>query len=440
MSDTGRSGAFTASMAFSDGGHAGRYTQRSTNHDSIRLEFHEGLGVMRLPNAWVVAGVAACLGAVFGAGIATLEAASRPWRAGDFSPRRVRPSETSPTVDVPETHFAFGSVGVGATGSHEFVIRNTGENPLELTRGVTSCTCTVSDFEESEGGSTTAKVVPPGGSTKLKVEWRGKGDGGPFRQQASVLTNDPRRPRITFVVEGTVIPTHRIVPTAITLPGLSAGTSQQATVRVFTFGKDPPTVDSLTLDNEQAAQFYSLASAPLEPAELAAETGATGGFQITVEIRPGLPIGPLRQTIRAVFRIPEQVTAEIPLEGSVSGDLALTGQAWDSSREALMLGTVSSRSGFQTSLFLIAKGPHRANVKPSIREVVPDSLQVVVGEGRAVGSGNLIRIPLSITLPPGSIPVNHLGTPQAPAGRIVLDTGHPDSPTLTISVCVTIIP
>jgi len=404
------------------------------------LNIGERVSTMRLPNAWIVAGVAACMGAVVGGGIAIMEAASLPWRAGDFSPSGVRPSGPSPTVDVPETQFAFGSVGVGATGSHEFGIRNTGKASLELTRGATSCTCTLSDFEEAEGGSSNAKVVPPGGSTKLKVEWRGKGDGGPFRQQASVLTNDPRRPRIAFVVEGTVIPTYHTVPNAITLPRLSAGTSQQATVRVFTFGKKPPTVDSLTLDTEETAQFYSLASTPLEPVEFAAETGATGGFEISVDIRPGLPIGPIRQTIKAVFRLPEEVTLEIPVEGSVSGDLALAGQAWDSSREALMLGTVSSRTGSQTSLFLTAKGPHRADVKPFVQEVVPDSLQVVIGEGRAVGSGNLIRIPLSITIAPGSTPANHLCTPQAPAGRIVLDTGHPESPTLTIPVCITIIP
>jgi hypothetical protein len=404
------------------------------------MEFHEGLGLMRLPNAWFAAGMAAFLGAAFGGGIAMLEAASRPWRAGDFAVGGMRRSGPSPTIDVPETQFNFGDIDIGGTGSHEFIIRNTGDAPLELTRGVTSCSCTVSDFEETDGGSKSVKLVPPGGSTRLQVQWEGKGDGGPFRQQASVSTNDPRRPQIAFVVEGTVIPTYKTMPQSISLAKLSAGTATQATVRVFTFGTEPPSIDSLTLDDEKTAHFYSLTSAPLEPAEVAAETGATGGFQITVDIRPGLPIGPLRQTIMAVFRTPEEVTAEIPMEGSVSGDLALAGQAWDSSREALVLGMVSSRTGSQTSLFLTAKGPRRADVKLALQEVVPDSLQVVIGEGRPVGNGNVIRIPLSITVPPGSGPANHIGSPQAPAGRIVLDTGLPDSPTLTIPVCVTITP
>ncbi len=395
---------------------------------------------MRLPSAWVIAGVAACLGAAVGGGIATLEAATRPWRAGDFSIESRGPRGPAPTVDVPETQFAFGTVGVGAKGSHEFIIRNTGDAPLELTKGATSCTCTVSDFEEKEGGSTGAKVVQPGGSTKLNVQWRGKGDGGPFRQQASVLTNDPSRPQIAFVVEGTVVPTYKAVPTSITLPKLATGSSEQATVTIFTFGKAQPTIDALSLTDEKTAQFYSLASATLEPAELAAEAGATGGFRITADIRPGLPIGPLRQTIKAVFRMPEEVTAEIPLEGSVSGDLALAGKAWDSSREALLLGTVSSRTGAESSLFLTVKGPHRADVRPVVREIVPDALKVVVGEGKPVGSGNVIRIPFTITIPPGSTPANHICSEQAPAGKIVLDTGHPESPTLTIPVCIAIVP
>jgi len=395
---------------------------------------------MRLPNAWVVAGFAAILGAAVGGGIATLQAATRPWRAGDFAAASNRSSGPAPQVEVPETQFAFGSVGVGAKGSHEFVIRNTGVAPLELTKGATSCTCTVSDFEETEGGSKDAKVVQPGESTRLNVQWRGKGEGGPFRQQASVLTNDPARPQIAFVVEGTVVPTYKAVPTFITLPKLSTSLSEQATVTIFTFGQEQPTVDSLSATEEKTAQFYSLASAALEPAELATQAGATGGFRITADIRPGLPIGTLRQTIKVVFRMPEEVTAEIPVEGSVTGDLALAGKAWDSSRESLMLGTVSSRTGAETSLFLTVKGPHRADVRPVARTVVPNALQVVIGEGKPVGSGNVVRIPLTITIPPGSPPANHIGSEQAPAGKIVLDTGHPDSPTLTIPVCIAIVP
>ena len=397
---------------------------------------------VRGPNAWVVAAFAAALGASIGGGTAALEATMRPWRVGDFGPGMLQtPAADAPEVDAPETTHAFGTIGAGQEGSHEFVIRNAGKGPLTITKGATSCSCTVSDFETSDGAADGArKVVEPGGETKVRLKWRGKGSGGPFRQQATVFTNDPRRPEIAFVIEGTVVPTWKAVPESIVLSQLSAGAASQATARIFTFGTKPPEIASLTLADPQAAQFFSLFSAPLSPEEIAAETGATGGFLLTLDVKPGLPIGPLRQSIAMQLRIPEDVIAEVPLEGSVVGDLALAGTAWDSSAQALLLGTVSGKVGGHAQLFLTAKGPHRGAVRPVVREVVPGSLQVEVGEGKPVGSGGVIRIPISITIPAGSPPANHRCSQQAPAGRIVLDTGHPDSPTLSIPVCIAIGP
>jgi hypothetical protein len=230
------------------------------------------------------------------------------------------------------------------------------------------------------------------------------------------------------------------VPESIVLSQISAGAAVQATARIFTFGKDPPEIGKLSTTDPQTSQFFSLSSAPLAAQEIAAETGATGGFLLSVDVKPGLPIGPLRQTITMELRIPEELVVDLPIEGSVAGDLALAGNAWDSSQQALLLGTVSGKIGSRAQVFLTAKGPHRAAVKPVVREVVPSSLVVEVGDGKPVGSGGVIRIPLSITIPPGSPPANHRCSHQAPAGRVVLDTGHPDSPTLTIPVCIAIGP
>jgi hypothetical protein len=394
---------------------------------------------IRLPGAWSVAAIAAVVGSALGAGIATVEATGRPWRAGDFAVGALHAAGPRPVCEVPETLHAFGSIRMGGEGSHEFVINNSGDAPLELTRGATSCSCTVSDFEESEGGSAEARIVPPGGGTRLKVRWRGKGDGGPFRQQASVLTNDPRRPRVAFVVEGTVVPTHVAEPATVALPRLSAAGGERATVRILTFGKEPPQVSSVALGSGgKWAPFLKATAAPLDAAAIATREGATGGVAVDLEVRPGLPIGPLRETLRVVLRTPEEITVEVPIEGTVTGDLAVAGRAWDSTNQVVGLGAVSGRKGTTTELFLTAKGPHREAVKPVVKEVVPASLRVTVGAAAPVGNGAVIRIPLTLSIDPGSPPANHICSPQAPPGRIVLETGHPDSPTFTIPVCVSI--
>nr|MCS5617100.1 hypothetical protein [Pirellulales bacterium] len=161
---------------------------------------------------------------------------------------------------------------------------------------------------------------------------------------------------------------------------------------------------------------------------------------VDVSIRPGLPLGRLRETLSVRFTMPEEVTAEIPVEGTVGGDLVLVGPGWDSSRQALMLGTVSSRKGLRRRIFLTAKGPDRESVKPRVEETVPESLEVSIGEGKPIGDGAVLRIPIDLVIPPGSRPVNHICSEQGPAGRIVLATGHPESPTLSIPVCVAVGP
>lgn len=397
---------------------------------------------VRIPNPWAVAAVAVVCGAVVGGGGAVLQSVRRPWRVGDFRPgATARIDGPVGEVDVGETVHAFGTVATGGSGTHDFVVRNRGKGPLTLRRGATSCTCTISGFEAADGEeSAHEKVVPPAGSTKVTLEWKGKGAGGPFRQQATIFTDDSRRPEVVFVVEGTVVPTWKAVPEAVLLPRVSSAAGEHAEVRLFTFGSQPPVVERLAVEHAQAGQFFSLAQSPLAAADVAAEPGATGGLLLTLTIRPGLPLGTLRTSIDAVLRLPDEVAVSVPVEATVGGDLVLAGAAWDSSRQALMLGTVSGRKGLRTKLFITARGPHRERMRPVVREVVPESLDVTIGEPVAIGESGAMRIPVAVVIPAGSRPVNHLCSEQGPAGTIVIDTGHPDSPTLTIPVCVAIGP
>lgn len=394
---------------------------------------------VRTPNAWLVAGVAAVVGTALGAAAAGVQAVVRPWKAGEV--QTVAASGPQPKAETDATNHHFGTVGTGGTGEHAFVVRNTGDLPLKLTRGASSCSCTVADFESDEGGDPGAeKVVPVGGSTQVRLKWRGKGDGGPFRQQATIHTNDPRRPEIIFVVEGAVVPTWKAVPATVALPNVSVGSGATASIDLFTYAGEPPVVRSVTIDGADAERLFVLEAKPLDAAEVAAEPNAKGGFRIGVTLRPGLPIGRLNRAITAVFAAPEELTAVVPLEATVTGDLSLLGRAWDSERKRLLLGTVSGRTGQRVQIYLTAKGPHRELVKPVVRETVPACLEVTVGETSQVGTGGVCRTPLTIVVPAGSKPVNHIGSGAAPLGRIVLATGHPDTPELEIPVCLAIGP
>jgi hypothetical protein len=395
-----------------------------------------------MPRAWNVATLAAVVGAVFGVGGAMLRALPRTWQVGDFR-GDLRTPVTGPVgrAEATDTVHDFGTLPAGERGMHPFTVSNVGEAPLRLSRGATSCTCTIAGFAAQPGEAADAEstLVPPGASTQVTLAWEGKGPGGPFRQQATILTDDPRRPEIIFVVEGTVIPSWKAVPESLQLARVSATAGETAMVRVFTFGESAPIVDSLVVDHPRP-ELFEVSTQPLDSAELAAEEAATGGLLLTAKLQPGLPLGRLRATIDLVLRQPDSVTVTIPLEATIAGDLLLAGRAWNPTRQALMLGTVSARQGLRTEVFLTARGPQRESLRPVVKRVVPDSMEVTVGDPRPVGTGGVVRSTLTVVIPPGARPSNHLCSQQAPAGTIELETGHPDVPELSIPVCVAIGP
>lgn len=425
-----------------EGRDGGRVPGRTAPDTGGRPRGGNGAMGIRTPRASTVGLAALVAGSVVGAAMPLVSAAVRPWRLGEFDPAGLRVAEgvAVPELQADTTLHAFGTMPEGSERRHAFVIRNVGEAPLKITRGATSCSCTVSDFEDTEGGDRGGEVfVAPGESTILRLMWRGK-NGGPFRQHATVFTNDPRRPEIEFAVEGFVVPVWKAEPKAMILAGISSQGGAKASSMIFTYGPEQPTVAAVAVADPESPQILSLATRPLEPNEYRGQRGATGGVMLEVEVLPGVPLGPLHTTIHVDLRLPEETRAELTLDATVVGDLALAGPGWDSSLQVLKLGTVSARTGLQSQLFITSKGPHRESIRPVVREVVPSSMKVEVGEGAAVGTGSVMRFPLTISIPSGSPPVNHLGSSQAPAGRIVLDTGHPESPSMTIPVSVAIGP
>ena len=118
--------------------------------------------------------------------------------------RPAEPAEGTPQVEVAQAEHDFGVMDLHAERSHDFVFRNLGDATLRLTAGDTSCSCTVSELDVNE--------VSPGGSTEVTVTWSANESLGPYRQTATIFTNDPARPRVELTVTGRVTSAARTVP------------------------------------------------------------------------------------------------------------------------------------------------------------------------------------------------------------------------------------
>ena len=130
---------------------------------------HHGFGL--LP------GIPPC-GIVVAASLSLLSAAAAP----------------EPRLEVPLTTYDFGWRDAAETVTNRFVLRNTGTADLHLRSIQTSCGCT-----RAEPAS---RVIVPGAETILEVHLTLRGLQGQQRKAVSVLSNDPKTPNLTLLMQG----------------------------------------------------------------------------------------------------------------------------------------------------------------------------------------------------------------------------------------------
>ena len=104
-----------------------------------------------------------------------------------------------PAVAVSEQYHDFGSLGPSEVVTREFVIANTGEAPLTISRAYTTCGCTTADF--------TSAVIPPGKVSIMTLRFdAGFHDvrGENVRRGVIIENNDPDRSTVEIWVEASI--------------------------------------------------------------------------------------------------------------------------------------------------------------------------------------------------------------------------------------------
>jgi len=387
---------------------------------------------MKNPLAVVRAVAAASLAATVGVWLGACS--QRPIPEGDDAQAVGAPAPAAaagPKLVIEQTDHDFGRMERGGTGRHEFVVANRGDRPLVLGRGKSSCGCCtcVCDAELPERGE-----VPPGASATVTLQWTIRRYTGKFHQSQTLATNDPQQPEVTLAVTGRITPTVRVMPAQLIFTRVPAGEPVSGEVRLYGYRPRALEITGHELSDPARAGDFEVTCEPLPADEVAAEPDAQSGCLVRVKVKPGLAAGPFRQHILLVTNLDSAAKVEIPVQGTVGSQLAVAGYGWEEHVGVLTLGTVAASKGTERRLYVIARGPHAAQVKLTPEEIVPDLMEVEVGEAKSLGNGAVFRIPLTIRIPPGSRAANYLGTKADELGRIVLRTGHPQQPELEILV------
>ncbi len=206
-----------------------------------------------------------------------------------------------------ESTFDFGVMQRGEERSHTFVLRNEGSAPATLKQGETSCKCTLSQLEHDE--------LPPGGKVSVTLTWHSDSYAPAFEQGAEIMVgNDPENPVITLRVKGRITQEFRPDPERLALGSLTTSESRRFRVNVFSYRPGEWEPGAAALVEPELAEYFEFSQEPLGESEISGEPGATGGVQLNVTVKSGLPLGPIQQTIRLPLgegRLP----LELPVEG-----------------------------------------------------------------------------------------------------------------------------
>ncbi len=379
---------------------------------------------------WIIAVISMVVGTAVGLGsvwleFSTVDAQFEPHNQASGS---TVPRETAPRVVVPDPEYDFGVGQRNSKMKHIFVVRNEGNEPLTLEAGDTTCKCTLSKLKDGH--------VEPGGSAEVLLDWKLLTLGSDFRQSANIQTNDPENETVTLVIHGEIVDRVKLEPSDIVLTSVSVSEGTMSAFHLFGYEDEVVEVTSYEFVNEETQSFFDLTFEEVEADTLAEEENATCGIALSLLVKPGLPLGPINQTIRLETNIQEVGTLELSVTGSVVSDISIVGgREFVQKLSVLRLGTVDSKKGRQESLRILVKGPHRDNTQFEIKQVDPDDvLEVSLSEPKSLNNGAVYMHTLTIKVPEDARLVNRLGGKQSEYGKIVLETTHPDVKTIPIYV------
>ncbi len=128
------------------------------------------------------------------------------WTLQVFFPRALLGAEPAPQAILTEDHYDFGQIFEDRELSHTFIIRNTGQEPLEILKVDPECACTVPRYN---------RTIPPGGQGEITLTIKPYSVIHQFRKETTVTTNDPGTREFHLMLTGDALPFIEIQPSHI---------------------------------------------------------------------------------------------------------------------------------------------------------------------------------------------------------------------------------
>lgn len=204
-----------------------------------------------------------------------------------------------------------GIVPKGDKAVHDFVIRNEGDAPLQITDVKASCGCTVVNYD---------KVIAPGQTGKIHAEIDSTTFNGPIAKSVTVFTNDPENAQINLTVRA------KIEPFIQAKPGYARYITVQGEEKTGTISQTIWAADGTDFNVEKVESPFPFMTATFREAKPEERTADATGKQWRIEmtLSNDAPVGALADHVRITTTHPKQKLVTIPISGFVRPVIAVT--------------------------------------------------------------------------------------------------------------------
>lgn len=343
------------------------------------------------------------------------------------NPLTIAASGPHPKAVLEEEIYDFGKMILGNTDNHSFVIRNDGEAPLVLKKGIVACKCTVPTIPE--------EAIPPGGTAEIVMEWKPLGPDEAFDKFAEIWTNDPENEKITLKITGEVRQLVQMQPSS----PWTISTVREDEPTTITGGIASGQDEFQILEISTTADWLSVEARPLEEDELTRfGEGMASGYMLTATVHPEMPVGRFQEaiTIKTDLRLGDGIGYQMPISvsGTRPGPFSILGQEWFGSEMTVRMEKVDPAKGKSVTLSLFTAREDEPMTLTSV-ETDPDIAEVTLTRDEAFPAKTKERYKLTFTLPAG-----------VPAGRysdqdriaVHLTTNRESIPDVNLSIDATV--
>jgi len=142
-----------------------------------------------------------------------------------------------PHIEVLQPDFQFGTIRQGEQVPHTFIFKNTGDQPLEITKVKSSCGCTAALVDERQ--------IAPGASGEVKVNFDSTRFSGSITKTVYIYTNDLPNKLVQLHLRGEIKAELQLSSRRLQIGPVAAGTVIKTSVTLTNSGSDPVSLSGL---------------------------------------------------------------------------------------------------------------------------------------------------------------------------------------------------